>query len=634
MQAEHWFCAEYAHLLKNVRTEKYKNAADSLEHQPPIASRNNHDLFQDNDPLEVLCEVWNYAQDSEWLAHLENLRKIIPEYKEECLVPDMMSIEAWSDKKGCLDLRDVTQNNSNKQLKPGMIGERPMGKFSAPIGENWHSIELIETDPRGESLLFSFRLKKGIGTTAVQSEANVEIACFDATSGPTGTGLHVAFIAASKPLQAGDKLVLWVPADGLTRTVKDGEAPVFAHPNTSVTVDRCKRPMDPIVVEEILSEDGMMRPGGIDGLQDKAGNIDKGNDDDMNGLDTNDMAQFMAKLQGMDGDIDSEDDEGMNNMAMDKAAHFMDIQDMDELAQFMNPHVKYKDVSMIRRTEMPYAKKYIKFLEPHITSSTSGPIVDIGSMSGFIPTCYCDRWPDHQVIASDVEVPLKMDPTGFFGMPLLRNTLTLIANDVGPPRQERYLAMRDQVKMIDVLQPNWTEVSYLHRSCAAVICTSLLNMKGFETPDMWRMVLVGAAQLLREQGVLFMADSDFGSFGDRLKVEAFAQRVGFVLEEHSFDHRAKVGPTEERDFYNVLLRRSGTNPEWHSALVQCTLSSGDAVVVSGLNSRKDLNGMTGVLLEFENERWGVRVAAGETANRKVEAVRVKPDNLRSLMGNY
>jgi len=300
----------------------------------------------------------------------------------------------------------------------------------------------------------------------------------------------------------------------------------------------------------------------------------------------------------------------------------VDMQQDDEV------DVLATDISAIRRREECDAEQYIKMLEPYI--GAAGHIVDIGSMSGVIPSCYADHWPEHAVIASDLDIPKHPDPTRRVrGMSLLRETLSQLADDASSPHRERYLSMCEQSVCLDVLQPVWQEVGHLNSSCAAVVCTALLNTNGFKTPHMWRNVLAGAANLLREEGVLLIFDCNFGGLGDRNVVEAFAHRVGLEVVEHAFHHHGGQNPRKECDVYKLILRRTNRI----ETLVAHEHSSGDLVLIDGLKSNPKLNGKTGVLDSLEDGRWGVHIAAGVTTKRKTISVRVKPENISSLMSS-
>merc|ERR1711964_617156 len=99
----------------------------------------------------------------------------------------------------------------------------------------------------------------------------------------------------------------------------------------------------------------------------------------------------------------------------------------------------------------------------------------------------------------------------------------------------------------------------------------LMNQKGFETPEMWRMVMVGAVQLLADGGCLFMYDNGCGRFDERDTVEAFALRLGLKLLVH--DWREDVPGA---GIYAVVFRKEVTVG---SAVMEPTTGAGTCTLV-------------------------------------------------------
>jgi len=347
---------------------------------------------------------------------------------------------------------------------------------------------------------------------------------------------------------------------------------------------------------------------------------------------------------------------------------------------------RYENVDMLRETELPDAEKFIDELEPYVTAD-AGYAVDLGAGCGFIAGEYALAWPHLTVIATEVSWPVEVDPEQFWAMPLLRRSLKRLSEDhaskaekhrnkrgkrklkVEPTeekedtvRAELYNRMLSQAVEVDVLQAEWHNVAELKGQCRLVTCTMLMHQKGFETPEMWRMVVVGAAKLLAEGGCLFMFDTGkCGGFGSRDVVAGFARRVGLAIHLHE----KREDGVDGRGLYAVVLQKptSTTVAAFSTAapaavaaaagdtaasdaagaasadgsvpppLPPRVLEEGDVVEVHSLNGRRDLNGMTAVLGAFraDKNRWECRISAGVTAKRVVEEVLVQRQNLRQLM---
>lgn len=354
---------------------------------------------------------------------------------------------------------------------------------------------------------------------------------------------------------------------------------------------------------------------------------------------------------------------------------------------------RYEDLDMLRDTEGADVGAFLEELEPYV-SADPGYAIDLGSGCGFIAGELALEFPHLEMVPSEVSVPIDLDPKQFWGMPLLRRTLKRLADDHANKAERRQNMLRRsspdsepteevsqdlakaklyndllcRVVEVDVLHPRWSGVEHLIGQCRLVTCTMLMQQKGFETPEMWRMVMVGAARLLAEGGCLFMYDSgQCGGFGKRDVVFGFAKRLGLALQVH--EHREDG--VDGGGLYAVILQKpamvsvsgfatngrdvaAATSNDVATATGQTTvadgegpaicdpkvshsssaLQEGDVVEVHGLQGRKDLNGMTAVLGCFVSKkgRWECRIATGVTNKRRVESAMVQPHNLRQLVG--
>lgn len=304
------------------------------------------------------------------------------------------------------------------------------------------------------------------------------------------------------------------------------------------------------------------------------------------------------------------------------------------------PHARYENLDRLRDTEAADVEMYIKLLQDWVPSEP-GFALDLGSGCGYIAGEYARKWPHLTAIASEVTVPLEVDGQQFWSMPLLRKTLARLASDHGQKAtkavhsteaaqesasEELYKSMLSRIVEVDILKPRWQAVEHYSGQFRLVTCSTVMQMKGFETPYMWRMVMAGAAKLLALGGILFMFDTGkCDEFQNRTVVERLGEKLGFTFVVHKkADSFEDFSVAEE--LFAVILRKT--------ALIRSAeLSSGDAVEICGLAKRADLNGTTAVLGEFLSEkgRWECRVAAGVTAHRHTEVVLIQPHNLKSLM---
>lgn len=340
---------------------------------------------------------------------------------------------------------------------------------------------------------------------------------------------------------------------------------------------------------------------------------------------------------------------------------------------------RYEDLNKLRRTEQRDTKNFLKYIRKacvhlDLENAEESCIVDLGSGCGYIAAQYQHEFPNSTVISSDVTYPEPLDAQAKHpSMALLNNTLRRLLEDhenrvarikakmkLGlwqRPRGSRRLSAAGRRKIrknmqrnrinhetfvktytkmiehtceIDVLAPlPWTNVAHLEGKCKLVTATMILHQKAFETPEMWKNILLGAAGLLAPGGVLLMHDGnrknggkDFEDLSDKEAVSKFAQKCNLQLKTHQVKEHGVVCLI----VLEKIIAESNTQASKE-------LASGDLVEVHGLIGKKEHNGCSGILDVFNTEkgRWSVKVNTGVTAKRTVSGMLVKPENLRQLM---
>eukprot|EP00931_Biecheleriopsis_adriatica_P122214 TRINITY_DN97214_c0_g1_i1.p1 TRINITY_DN97214_c0_g1~~TRINITY_DN97214_c0_g1_i1.p1 ORF type:complete len:470 (+),score=102.82 TRINITY_DN97214_c0_g1_i1:72-1481(+) len=330
------------------------------------------------------------------------------------------------------------------------------------------------------------------------------------------------------------------------------------------------------------------------------------------------------------------------------------------------PCGRYEKLETIRKTEASDTEDFLAYIEeafedsPEMLHEPGYYVVDLGSGCGYIAAQYQLEFPELTVIASDVEYRAEgPEQEGHPSLALLKKTLGRFLEDhrekLGKEEKRKVARKKEAGKNtdkqpwteeelvtayekmvancceIDVLAPcPWAAVKQLTGKCTLVTNTMLLHQKAFETPEMWRNVMLGASLLLRPGGKLFIKDGNVktsaeGGLDDEAGVRAFAAKVGLTVCSYS----------KEEDHFGSLFAVICGKPA--SALppdeAPKAFAIGDLVAVDGLVGAKEHNGCTGILrsVDADTGRWAVEVATGVTAKRRLKQLKIKPENLIQMM---